>query len=197
MALIGFARVSTKGQDISDQIAQLKKAGCIKIFTGKNSGRRESNKARLAELLDYVREDDTIIATHIDRLGRSSRQIIELLYYLEDHNIYLKTLDGWIDTQKRNDIMTKSILHLLSAFAELDRKMIISRTKEGKRAKIEAGDLSAIGGRPRKVTDEIKKSIFKDFEKGLSLNKTAEKYGLSRSTIATVKKEYKAKIVKG
>lgn len=85
MALIGYARVSTIAQDLTIQIEQLKAAGCEKIFEGKNSGKKESNTARLKDLLSYIREGDTVIVTKIDRLGRSLVQVLSVLDELRGH----------------------------------------------------------------------------------------------------------------
>ena len=79
MALIGFARVSTQQQDLSEQIQALKEYGCKKIFSGKHSGKAEKNKAQLDELLDYVREGDVVAVTKLDRLGRSLAQCLNTL----------------------------------------------------------------------------------------------------------------------
>lgn len=189
MALIGFARVSTKEQDLSEQIAQLKLAGCTKIFEGKNSGRKEFNEERVAELLNYVREDDIVIATKIDRLGRSSKQLIQLLFELEERKVFIKTLDGWLDTTKKHDIFAMVLAHLMAMFAELDRNMIVNRTQEGKRAKIAAGDLNAIGGRPKLLSEDEEKKLVKDIKSGkFTLSQLAQDYNVSRATVSRYKK---------
>ncbi|MFC0860606.1 recombinase family protein [Pasteurella multocida] len=191
MALIGFARVSTKVQDLSEQITQLKLAGCTKIFEGKNSGRKECNEERLKELMNYVREDDIIIATKIDRLGRSSKQLLQLLFQLEEKKVFIKTLDGWLDTTKQKDIFSMVLAHLMAMFAELDRNIIITRTQEGKRAKIAAGDYRAIGGRPKLLSTSQERSLVKDIRsQKFSLSSLSKKYNVSRGTISRYKKMY-------
>ncbi|MGX2957643.1 recombinase family protein [Ursidibacter arcticus] len=197
MALIGFARVSTVDQDLEEQINLLKQAGCIKIFQGKNSGTRDRNNKRLSELLAYIREGDIVVATKIDRISRSTRQIMQLIFELEDKKAYLKTLDGWIDTSNKNNIFSMSIIYTAAMFAELDRNMIISRTQEGKKAKIAAGDLSAIGGRPFKLSPDTRKKLMKDLEKGITINGAAAKYQISRATISRYKKMIKEQKQKG
>lgn len=69
MALIGFARVSTREQDLSSQLSILKEAGCIKIFHGKHSGASEENDEKLRELVSYIRDGDIALVTKLDRLG--------------------------------------------------------------------------------------------------------------------------------
>ncbi|MDO4779345.1 recombinase family protein [[Haemophilus] felis] len=184
MALIGFARVSTNQQDLSEQIKALEQAGCKKIFQGKNSGRRESNSERLSELLSYIREGDTVVVTKLDRLGRSLGQIISFLEYLRENKIDFKTLDGAIDTTKRNDPISIALIHLLGLFSELERNLIITRITEGKLAKGKEG----IGGRPPKISQEILGDFKKDVLKGKSLSEMARKYDVSEATVYRTRK---------
>lgn len=184
MALIGFARVSTEKQDLTEQIKALEKAGCKKIFQGKNSGKKESNTSRLAELTAYIREGDIVVVTRLDRLGRSMKQIITFLDYLKQHNIDFKTLDEAIDTTKRNDPIAIAYTYLLGIFAELERDIIISRIKEGKAAKGKKG----IGGRPQALQGELLVKFKRDCLKGLSLSQLAKDYDLSISTAYRTRK---------
>lgn len=187
MAKVGYARVSTQKQDLTDQINQLKNAGCEKIFEGKNSGKKESNAARLKELLSYVREGDTVIVTKLDRFGRSLIQVLAVLEEFKKRKIDFKTLDGIIDTTKRNDPISIATIQLLGLFSELERNFIVMRTQEGKLAK----GKSAIGGRPKILSEKSEKRLIKDILKGLSINELAEKYRVSRGTISRYKKQMK------
>lgn len=192
MALIGFARVSTHEQDLTYQINALKKAGCLKIFQGKNSGKKESNQERLKELLSYIREGDIVVVTKLDRLGRSLSQSLRVLDYFNENKIGFKVLNQGIDTTQKNDPMTIAYIQLLGMFAELERNHIIERTREGKQAKINAGNLKAIGGRPKKLTEEEEKKLYKDIKKGISINNAAKKYNISRATVSRYKKTIKS-----
>ncbi|MDG2957144.1 recombinase family protein [Bisgaard Taxon 10/6] len=185
MALIGFARVSTQKQDLRDQLEQLQKAGCEKIFKGKNSGKKENNAERLAELRAYIREGDTVVVTKIDRLGRSVLQILSVLEELQERKIYFKSLDGIIDTENRNDPCSIALIRLVSVFAELDRNFIVTRMREGKLAKGEAG----IGGRPKKLTGEILNKFKRDLKQGKSLSKLSKKYGVSIATASRARRK--------
>lgn len=184
MALIGYARVSTQKQDLTDQINQLKNAGCEKIFEGKNSGKKESNAARLKELLSYVREGDTVIVTKLDRFGRSLIQVLAVLEEFRERKIDFKTLDGIIDTTKRNDPISIATIQLLGLFSELERNFIVMRTQEGKLAK----GKSAIGGRPRKLSGDFLEQFKKDVIAKKSLPKLSQKYAISISTAARQRK---------
>lgn len=184
MTFIGFARVSTQKQDLTEQIKALEKAGCKKIFQGKNSGKGESNSARLEELLSYIREGDVVVVTKLDRLGRSLRQIISFLEYLKENKIGFKTLDGVIDTTQKMNPVSIALIQLLGIFSELERNLIVARITEGKLSKGKQG----IGGRPLKISNEILRKFEKDVKKGNSLSQLAKDYNLSISTAYRTRK---------
>ncbi|MDG6343979.1 recombinase family protein [Glaesserella parasuis] len=188
MALIGYARVSTLKQDLNEQIVELEKFGCTKIFSGKHSGKAEKNEEPLNELLNYIREGDTVVVTKLDRLGRSLSQCLKVLDILTVNKIGFIALNQGIDTTKRKDPMAMAMIHLLGLFAELERNFIVERTQGGKLAKIESGDLKAIGGRPKTLSEKDEKRLLKDIQKSYSLTKLAEKYEVSRATISRYKK---------
>lgn len=202
MAKIGYARVSSLKQDLSEQITALKKFGCKKIFSGKFSGKAQDedletilrkniqNKIQLENMLNYIREGDIVVVTRLDRLGRSLIQCLRTLEYFKQNKIGFIALDQGIDTTKNKDPMAMAMIHLLGLFAELERSFIIERTKGGKLAKIKAGHLKAIGGRPPKVTEKIRSKIYKDFSEGMSIRESVEKYALSKATIARLKGEF-------
>lgn len=188
MAKIGYARVSTLKQDLSEQITALEKFGCEKIFSGKHSGKAENNEEQLNELLSYIREGDTVIVTKLDKLGRSLSQCLKTLDFFEENKIGFIALAQGIDTTKRKDPMAMAMIHLLRLFAELERNFIVERTQGGKLAKVESGDLKAIGGRPKKLSEKIEKRLVKDILKGGSINELAKKYEVSRATISRYKR---------
>ncbi|HAS02835.1 MAG TPA: hypothetical protein DCR57_03600 [Pasteurella multocida] len=124
MARIGFARVSTQKQDLAEQLIALKNVGCEKIFAGKHSGKAESNKQQLNELLNYIRDGDVVIVTKLDRLGRSLSQCLQVLDIFQEKNVSFIALDQGINTEKRNDPMSLAMIQLLGIFAELERNFI-------------------------------------------------------------------------
>ncbi|HHR6241148.1 TPA: recombinase family protein [Providencia alcalifaciens] len=188
MAKIGYARVSTLKQDLSEQITALEKFGCEKIFSGKHSGKAENNKEQLNELLNYIRESDIVVVTKLDRLGRSLSQCLKILDFFKENKIGFIALDQGIDTTKRKDPMAMAMIHLLGLFAELERNFIVERTQGGKLAKVESGDLKAIGGRPKKLSEKAEEKLVKDILKGGSINELAKTYEVSRATISRYKK---------
>lgn len=203
MAKIGYARVSTEKQDLSEQIAALEKFGCEKIFSGKFSGKAQNedldtiltrikqNQVQLDNMLNYVREGDVVVVTKLDRLGRSLIQCLKTLDYFKQNKIGFIALDQGIDTTKRKDPMAMAMIHLLGLFAELERNFIVERTQGGKLAKVESGDLKAIGGRPKKLSEKMEERLAKDIKKKLSINELSKKYEVSRATISRYKKKIK------
>lgn len=184
MALIGFARVSTREQDLSYQLKALKEAGCSKIFYGKQSGASKENEAKLSELFNYIRDGDIVIVTKLDRLGRSLKSILKTIDAIHTEKATLKTLDGAIDTSNDSPF-AKAQLSLIGTFAQLERDLIVSRTSEGRdRAKSEGVRF----GRPSKLDDNSQVEITRLFNngKGMSKNALSKKFGVSRMTISRI-----------
>lgn len=187
MALIGYARVSSIQQDLTEQIDALKNYGCEKIFSGKHSGKAKENQEQLDKMMNYVREGDTVVVTKIDRLGRSLNQVLNILEEFKKQDIGFIALQQGIDTTKKNDAMAMAMIHLLGLFAELERSFIVERTQEGIRLKKERGE--KCGGRPAALNDDKKKKLIEDIKKGSSLNELAFKYKVSKSTVQRIKEE--------
>lgn len=151
MAKIGYARVSTISQSLETQINLLKAEGCIKIFSEKVSGKK-ANRSKLDECLKYLREDDVLVVTKIDRLGRTTKQLINLASWLQERNIELKILDGNFNM---NSPLGKMIFTVMSGFAELETDLNRERTLEGLN---EAKARGRKGGRPG-VTEDVKNYV--------------------------------------
>jgi len=128
MALIGYARVSTKEQDNQLQIDALNNAGCEKIFTEKQSGTTTKNRIELANCLSYMREGDTLLVTRIDRLARSLRDLQNLVHELKLKGIALKAIEQPVDT---STAAGKSFLDMLGVFAEFETNIRRERQLEG------------------------------------------------------------------
>jgi DNA invertase Pin-like site-specific DNA recombinase len=185
MALIGYARVSTVGQDYEKQVEQLKEYGCIKIFQEKESGAKSDRKA-LNEALEFLREGDKLIVTKIDRLARSVRDLQNIANDLNERGIGLVFLKEQIDFSTPAG---KLMFTMLGAIAEFERDLINERTSEGRdRAKKQGKHM----GRPSQDKKEIKKAIklYQEREvNGMSVNDISKLTGVPRSTIyAEIKK---------
>lgn len=179
MALIGYARVSTQDQSLDAQLEALQAAGCTKVFNGKQSGKSDDNELRLRELLDYVREDDIVILTKLDRMGRSLNKILITIQSLQDKGVAVKTLDGQVDTTSANP-MQKAMTQLLGVFAELEHSIIVDRLQSGRER------TGRKGGRSRRLDSDQERKIRKNFQEGKSKSKLAQDFNVSRATILRI-----------
>jgi len=181
MALIGYARVSTKDQDLTAQFEALDLAGCEKIYSGKQSGKSDDNTAKLAEMIDYVRSGDTVLVTKLDRLGRSLNMILATIQQLTEKGVAVRTLDGQVNTEGDN-AMQRAMTQLLGVFAELEHSIIVDRLQSGRER------TGRLGGRKYKLSPSQKKEIKKSLAAGQSKSSLAREYGVSRSTILNIEK---------
>ena len=124
---IGYARVSTKEQNLSLQIDALKKEGCYMVFQEKVSGSK-ADRPELRKMIDQLREGDIIIIWKLDRLGRSLRDLVNLIKEIQDKEAGLKSLNDSIDTTTAHG---KLIFHIFASLAEFERDIISERTKAG------------------------------------------------------------------
>ena len=177
--LIGYARVSTHDQDLDEQLERLEAEGCTKLFSGKRSGKSDTNKEQLEALVDYVRDGDTVIVTKLDRLGRSLSQVLQTVDKLTAKQVNIRCLDQPIDTSKQ-DAMSKAMVQLLGMFAEMEHSMIVERTQGGR---IRSGKL---GGRPTKLDDKTRQIIAQKLSEGASKNSLSKEFEVSRATIMRI-----------
>jgi DNA invertase Pin-like site-specific DNA recombinase len=165
MALIGYARVSTKGQDEALQLDSLNEAGCERIFQERASAAKE--RPELAKALDYVRAGDTLVVWKLDRLGRSLKHLIEIAADLEERGVDLRFTTQGIDTSTPGGRM---VFHMLAALAEFERELIRERTYAGLAAARARG---RTGGRKKALTDA-------------QLKQVRQMYGSGEYTVATI-----------
>jgi DNA invertase Pin-like site-specific DNA recombinase len=185
MSIIGFARVSASEQELTLQLAQLEEVGCDKIFSGQHSGASTINVEKLNELINYIRSGDVVLVTKLDRLGRSLKSILTVIDQIHAKGASLRSIDGAIDTS--NDFpMAKAVVNLLGAFAQLERDLIVSRTREGREKAMAEGK---VFGRPRQIDVKCRNAIKKNQTNNIS--ELAKKYGVSRTTINRIKREEK------
>jgi DNA invertase Pin-like site-specific DNA recombinase len=144
--LIGYARVSTLEQNLDLQIDALQKAGCEKIFTDKMSGAKA--RPGLDEALAFIRPGDALVVWKLDRLGRRTVKLIQLIEELKERGIGFKSLSNAIDTTTPEGMF---IYRISSSFAELERDLARERTMAGLQAARARGRK---GGRRRKLTED-------------------------------------------
>src|SRR5208283_1088293 len=139
---IGYARVSSDSQDTAVQEAKLSDAGCTVVRTEKASGRSRHGRSALEAILDFIRPRDTLMVVKLDRLGRSTRDVLNLVHELEQKGASLRVLEPAIDT---GGPMGRMILTVLGMVAEMELGFIRDRQRAG----IEAAKANGVyKGRP-------------------------------------------------
>src|SRR6202790_330818 len=178
MAIYGYARVSTDGQSLAAQLAELKAAKCRKIFQEKISGAR-SDRKQLARLMAVLAKGDVLVVTRLDRLARSTRDLLNLLGTIAEKGAGFKSLrDAWADTTTAHG---RLMLIVLGGLAEFERELIRARTGEGReRAKARGQSL----GRPFKLTPHQRSEAIRRRDRGETLGDIARSYNVSHSTIS-------------
>ena len=136
MSRIGYARVSTTDQDLEVQLARLKAEGCAIIRSEKVSGGSRDGRAELATILEFLRPGDELVVTRLDRLGRDTRDVLNLIHEAEQRGAFVTVLDPHVSTRGE---MGHVVLTVLGMVAQMERRFIKERQREGiERAKAEA-----------------------------------------------------------
>ena len=181
MPIYGYARVSTDGQTLDAQIAQLKAAGAEKIFRKKVSGAR-ANRPELARLMRELAAGDLVLVTRLDRLARSTRDLLNTLASVAEKGAGFRSLhDAWADTTTPHG---RLMLTVLAGLAEFERELIRARTGEGReRAKARGVRL---GRKPKLTPHQIREALARR-EAGEPLTEIARSYAVSHSTISRLR----------
>jgi DNA invertase Pin-like site-specific DNA recombinase len=175
--LIGYARVSTLDQKLDAQEDLLRAAGCEKVITDKVSG-TATERSGLNEIKKFLRSGDTLVVWRLDRLGRSLRDLIDWVAYLENHGVALRSLHESIDTSTSTG---KLVFHLFGALAEFERNLIKERTMTGLSAARARGRL---GGRPKQLNADKQQLAIQLYEsKKTSVKKICEMLEISKPTL--------------
>jgi DNA invertase Pin-like site-specific DNA recombinase len=178
MAQFGYARVSTDGQSLTAQMAELKAAKCERIFQEKVSGARADRK-QLARLIAQLDKGDVLVVTRLDRLARSTRDLLNVLASVAEKDAGFKSLrDTWADTTTAHG---RLMLTVLGGLAEFERELIRTRTGEGRQRAKARG---VIMGRKPKLTGHQRREALARREAGEVLTEIARSYNVSHSTIS-------------
>jgi DNA invertase Pin-like site-specific DNA recombinase len=178
MTTIGYARVSTDGQTLDAQQAALTAAGCERVFAEKISGAVTERKA-LARAIAALAEGDTLVVCKLDRLARSTRDLLNTLAAVADVGATFKSLgDPWCDTTTPHG---RLMLTVLGGLAELERHLILARTTEGRKRAQARG---VRFGRKLKLTAHQRQEAIARRDAGEALTEIARSYAVSHSTIS-------------
>ena len=177
MTMVGYARVSTQGQDLSAQLEALKVAGAATIYKEKVSGVR-ADRPQLAKLMASLKAGDIVIVTKLDRLGRSTRELLELMERIGKAGASFRSLGDplWDTTSSQGRLLST----LLAAIADFERDLIRERTGEGRKRALAAGIKF---GRKRKLSDYQRTEAIKRRAAGETLAAIAKSYGVHLSMI--------------
>jgi DNA invertase Pin-like site-specific DNA recombinase len=172
---IGYARVSTRDQNLELQIEALQKYGCEQLFQEKQSAVKD--RPELDKMLNILRTGDIVIVWKLDRLGRSLRHLVDLMALFKAKGVEFISLNDNIDT---TTIQGRLIFNLFASFAEFERELIRERTMAGlKRAK----ENGRIGGRKKGLTSDAKKTAYAAFH---LTEENKKKPGESRYSISDI-----------
>lgn len=172
----GYARVSTEQQNLDRQLDMLTQYGVDYIFNEKMTGTKR-DRPELNKLLDRLMAGDTVVVESLSRLGRSTKDLIELVELFEKKQVHLVSLKEQIDTSTSAG---KLLFTLMSAIAQFERDVIAERTREGLNAARARG---RIGGRPRTNEQKVRQAV-KLYQTGqYSVREIEELTGVKKSTL--------------
>lgn len=175
--IIGYSRVSTTEQDTALQLDALKAAGCERIYQESGSG-KSRKRPELEKCLDAMRAGDTLILWRLDRLGRSLKDLVEIVTELEGKEVGFRSLTEAIDTTNAGG---KLVFHIFAALSEFERSLIQERTKAGLAAARARGRK---GGRPRKLDyKQVQKARAMLADPDITKTEVAKHFGVTRMTL--------------
>jgi DNA invertase Pin-like site-specific DNA recombinase len=179
MAIVGYARVSTDGQTLDAQVAALKAAGAVRVFRETASGAK-TDRRELARAIKFLGKGDTLFVTRLDRLARSTRDLLETLAKVAAKGARFRSLhDTWADTTTAHG---RLMVTVLGGLAEFESELIRARTGEGRKRAKERG---VHMGRPSKLTTHQKKDALKALADGTaSQADLARRFNVSQATIS-------------
>jgi DNA invertase Pin-like site-specific DNA recombinase len=174
---IGYARVSTEDQNLDIQLQKLEQAGCKRVFQEKVSGARR-HRPELTKMLEHIRQGDTIVVWKLDRLARSTRDLLEISDTLAQAGAGLKSLsEPWADTTSPAGRM---VLTVFAGLAEFERELIRERTGAGRIAAMKRG---VRFGRPSALNLDQTALARRLLDEGKSAKEVANTFGVHKSTI--------------
>jgi DNA invertase Pin-like site-specific DNA recombinase len=177
MTVYGYARVSTKDQILAVQETALRAAGCVRIYAEKASGVK-TDRPELAKLLRRLDEGDVLVVNSLDRLARSTRDLLNILDDVAKTGASFRSLhDVWADTTTPHG---KLLLTVLAGLAEFERTLIFKRTSEGRTRAKERG---VRFGRPHSLTPHQQKEAIERIRNGEGLADIARSYAVSHQTV--------------
>ncbi|MDB4609674.1 recombinase family protein [Verrucomicrobia bacterium] len=173
--IVAYARVSTREQNLDVQLDQLNAAGATKIFKEKLSG-VDQQRPELKNLLNYVREGDTVVVTKIDRIARSVKHLLDITDTLKEKGVALKIMNMGLET---NTTQGKLMLTVIGAIAEFERELMLERQREGIEKAKQKGKYKG-----RKPTAKAKsEQVMKMLDNGYKKTQIAEELDIGLASV--------------
>lgn len=177
MALIGYARVSTDGQTLDAQHAALRAAGVVRVFAEKVSGAK-TDRRQLQRAIEALGPGDVLLVTRLDRLARSTRDLLNVLATLSEKGAGFRSLvDAWADTTTAHG---RLMVTVLGGLAEFERELIRARTDDGRKRAMARG--IRFGRKPKLTLHQAREALARRAA-GEPLVEIARSYNVSHSTI--------------
>lgn len=184
---IGYARVSTADQSLDMQMDALNAAGCDRIYTEKASGAKDDRK-ELQRALDTLRKGDIFVVYKLDRLARSTKKLIEVYEQLDRLGVELVSIHDGLDTTTPTG---RAMFKMIGVIAELEREMIVERTKAGLEAARARG---RNGGRPKTDQKKVASALTLYASQNYTVAEIEEMTGVKRATLYRALKEKDAAV---
>ena len=173
---IGYARVSTRDQNLDLQTEALQAAGCARIFDDTISGTKRERPG-LERALEHLRAGDTLVVWKLDRLGRSVKDLVELVGELEARGVHFQSTTDAIDTSTPAG---RFFFHVMASLAQMERELLVERTRAGLEV---ARSQGRVGGRKRAMTESKLEAARKLLAGGVAPREVAANLGISVPTL--------------
>lgn len=181
---VAYVRVSSIEQNEARQVEGLEKYGIEKYYIEKVSG-KDTNRPKLQEMLEFVREDDTVYIHEFSRLARSTKDLLEIVEYLNNKGVHLVSNKENLDTSTPTG---KLMLTMIGAIAEFERQQILERQREGIAIAKREGKFK--GGQVKKIDDDLFNKYYTEYkERKINKKTLAEKLEISRPTLDKLLKD--------
>lgn len=177
MALIGYIRVSTKDQSLDLQADAMQKAGVERVYADVGLSGATVERPELIRALDYCRDGDTFVLWKLDRLGRNTRQVLDIVEQLREKGVGFRSLTEGLDT---TGPMGAAMITIMAAFGQLERDVMIERTKAG----LEAARARGSRGGRKKLLDDLKLAELRKLrEQGFTISRLADMFHISEPSV--------------
>ncbi|WP_407152257.1 recombinase family protein [Bradyrhizobium sp. ORS 86] len=178
MAKFGYARVSTGKQDYQTQVDTLKAAGCERVYSEKASGKSTDGRPEFKRLMKALRPGDVVVVTRLDRLARSTRDLLNIVHELKEAECGFTSLaEAWADTTTPAG---KLLVTILGGIADFERDLILARTEEGI---AKARRQGKVFGRPSRLDVGQRRKIAERYAAGATMAELAAEYEVGEATI--------------